>query len=250
MKSQGLREKTAVLTDLRARLARLGRARVAGTPAGVLPLGAAEIAAALPSGGLPSACVHEIAGGRGAVLGFALALLNRLSGPVLWCAASPELYGPGLAAFGFDPRRLLLVRPRGKAETLWAMEEGLRCGALSAAVAESPAAISSKAQRRLQLAAERGGVTGFFLRGDARNAPANFFATSWRVTATTNGASAPRWTLELTRCRGGRTGSWLVEWTHETGDLAVAAPPCDRPHRAPPGEGPVDKDSGAANGRR
>lgn len=234
MKSQGLREKTAALSALRARLAGLspGRAPGAGSPAGVLPLGAAGLDACLP-GGLPSAAVHEIAGARGAVLGFALALLSRLDGPVLWCAAHPELYGPGLAAFGFDPRRLIVVRTRGRAETLWAMEEGLRSKALSAAVAETPADITAKSQRRLQLAAERGGVTGFVLRGAQARGGA-FFATSWRVAPAPAPAetNAARWRLELARCRGGRAGAWLVDWNHETGDLAVAAPPCDRPHRA------------------
>jgi len=225
MQSQRLREKTAVLTELRARLA--GRAQGAGAPTGVLPLGVAGIDAALPGGGLPLAQVHGLAGDS---LGFVLALLRRLTGPVLWCAASPELYGPGLARFGLDPRRLLLVRPRSRAETLWAMEEGLRATGLAAAVAETPANVDARAQRRLQLAAERGRVTGFLL-SPAHAGNAGFLATHWCVKAANATNAAPRWHLELTRCRGGRAGSWLVEWTHETGDLSLASPACDRPHR-------------------
>jgi len=221
----------AVLEELRARIAAAGRG---AAPAPLsLPLGVPEIDGALPKGGLPLACVHEVAGGA-AALGFVLAVLRRLGGarPVLWCLAGLELYGPGLAAFGFDPRRLVLARARRPADLLWAMEEGLRCPALAAVVAEAEE-VGAKAQRRLQLAAEAGGVTGFVLREREAKEGA-FFATSWRLSGAPGGDGAARWRVALARCRGGNTGSWLVEWNHETGDLAVAAPAPDRPDRTRP----------------
>jgi protein ImuA len=216
----------AVLEELRARLSGLG-ARPERVPA--LPLGVPGIDRLLPGGGLPLACVHEVRGEAGPGLGFVLALLRRLSGPVLWCLPAPELYGPGLAGFGLDPGRLLLARARGRTELLWAAEEGLRSKALAAVVAETGEA-GGKAQRRLQLAAESGGVTGFLLReGEGR--PLAFAVTSWRISAVP-GDLAPRWRVDLARCRGGAEGSWLMEWNHETGDLSVAPPAFDRPDRA------------------
>jgi hypothetical protein len=108
---------------------------------------------------------------------------------VLWCLPRPDLYGPGLAAYGLDPARLVLVRTRRDAEILWAMEEGLRTSGVAAVVGEV-GALPAVASRRLQLAAEHSGVTAFVLRrwrdgGQAareRNLP-NAAATRWRVAA-------------------------------------------------------------------
>jgi len=224
---------TATLEQLRVRIAALGCGRRRGL--GVLPLGVPEIDEILPQRGLPLACVHEVASADGAGLGFVLALLRRLRSPlpVLWCLRAPELYGPGLAALGFDPRRLILAKTRGKADLLWAMEEGLRCPKLAAAVAET-GTLGGREQRRLQLAAEAGGVTGFVLRGESGAKTGAFFATSWRLSCAPAGDAGPRWNLELSRCRGGANGSWLVEWNHETGDLSLAAPLLDREDRAQP----------------
>ena len=224
---------TATLEQGRVRIAALGSGRRRGV--GALPLGVAEIDRILPHRGLPLACVHEVVSNDGAGLGFVLALLRRLASPlpVLWCLRAPELYGPGLAALGFDPRRLILTKTRGKADLLWAMEEGLRCPKLAAVVAEA-GSLGGREQRRLQLAAEAGGVTGFVLRGEAGAKSGAFFATGWRLACVPAGDAGPRWDLELSRCRGGADGSWLVEWNHETGDLSLAAPLFDRENRAQP----------------
>src|SRR5712691_12809404 len=100
---------------------------------GVLPFGAVAIDHALPGGGLKLGAVHEIIGKGGdeedgaAAAGFAAGILARLgTDPVLWCLSRPDLYGPGLMAYGFDPARLVLVAARRDDEILWAVEEGLR----------------------------------------------------------------------------------------------------------------------------
>ena len=159
------------------------RARVRALEAGdagrraVLPLGPAALDACLPGGGLPLAGLHEIAGERaewdgGVALGFALALLSRVlakaEGPLLWVGARLDLHAPGLAAFGIDPARLALVRAGAEPDRLWALEEGLRAregrGAAFAAVLGEVATLDRTAGRRLQLAAEAGGLPCFVLR--------------------------------------------------------------------------------------
>ena len=55
---------------------------------------------------------------------------------MLWCLPRPDLYGPGLAAYGLDPARLVLVRAPCDSEILWAMEEGLRAPGIAAVVGE------------------------------------------------------------------------------------------------------------------
>lgn len=224
----------ATLEQLRVRIAAIGRGR-RHRGLRTLPLGVAAIDSLLPGGGLPLACVHEVASLDGAGLGFVLALLRRLGSPlpVLWCLRRPELYGPGLAALGFDPSLLILTRTRGKADLLWAMEEGLRCPKLAAVVAET-GPLGGREQRRLQLAAEAGGVAGFVLREECGASTGAFFAASWRLACAPAGDGGPRWRVELKHGRGAN-GSWLVEWNHETGDLSLAAPVLDRPDRAQPG---------------
>src|ERR1700680_1209947 len=84
-------------------------------------------------------------------------------GVVLWCLPRPDLYGSGLAAHGLDPGQVVLVRAPRDAEILWAMEEGLRAPGIAAVVGEV-GTLPAVVRRRLQLAAERSGITAFLLR--------------------------------------------------------------------------------------
>ncbi len=226
----------ALLKDLRARIRRLerhapgaGNAYETEDASGPLPFGVGDIDAALPWGGLPRACLHEVGGGDGAATGFCAALLARFAGGggvALWCRRGRGLYGPGLATFGLDPERLIVVRGRSGTDVLWAMEEGLRSGSPAAVLGEADA-VTPTAARRLQLAAEGGGVTALLLRpaGKATPSPA---VTRWRVSAApstiSGGGVGIRWKVELLRCRGGGSRSWFVEWHNgTTGGFSVAA---------------------------
>ncbi len=209
-------------------------------------LGVAEIDSALGEGGPRRAALHEISGA--AADGFAALLAGRLAarngGAVLWCMAwrgdGGDLYPPALAAFGLDPSRLVLVRCRGRAGMLSAMEEGLRCSALAAVLGEADRPPDTIAARRLQLAAESGGVAGFMLLHGAMSCGATSRGASRRHGANTPGAMAPIhppspaasrwrvdhaprgcWRLALLRCRGGGAGAWTVEWNEKTLCLAV-----------------------------
>ncbi len=232
----------ALLASLRARIERIGGGASAERPREALPLGIAAIDAVLRGGGLPRGCLHEVVAAdpsAAAASGFAAVLLARLAGDggsVVWCRRHPglhatKLYGPGLAAFGLDLRRLLMVRARREIDVLWAMEEGLRSGAVSAVLGEV-AAPPPIALRRLQLAAETGGTTSLLLRPFGAPIAAGSATTRWRV------ASAPshpltrpavRWRVELLRCRAAAPAGWLLDWCHETHRLGVAAELRDRP---------------------
>src|SRR5215472_6132611 len=161
--------KSILLTELRERVRRIERSAVAAR--GVLPFGVAAIDRILPGGGLARGALHEILGAGGdeedgaLAAAFAAAILGRLEkdGMVLWCLPRLDLYGPGLAAHGLDPGHLILVRAPRDDAILWAMEEGLRAPGIAAVVGEV-GALPAVASRRLQLAAERSGVTAFLLR--------------------------------------------------------------------------------------
>ncbi len=162
---------------------------------------------------------------------------------MLWCLPRPDLYGPGLAVLGLDPARLVLVRAWRDAEILWAIEEGLRATGVAAVVGEV-GAFPAVASRRLQLAAERSGVTAFVLRRWRDGAQAarerdlpNAAATRWRIAALPSlparaepGIGHPRWRVELLRCRGGAPACWEVEVADATGSLSLAATLADRPN--------------------
>jgi protein ImuA len=246
--------RAADLTALRERIRRLEQ------PARhtVLPFGAAAIDAGLPEGGLALGALHEIVGAAAdeedgaAAAGFIAGILARLGprssagrageGPVLWCLKRPDLHGPGLAAHGLDPARLVLVRARRDEDILWAMEEGLRLPGLAAVVGEI-GRLPMAAARRLQLAAEHSGVTALLLsrwrnaaEAAAERTRPSAAVTRWRIgtlpavdMAEMPGIGRPRWRVELMRVRGGVPGSWEVEVADATGHVRVSADVADRP---------------------
>ncbi len=261
------------LLTLREQVRRIERPTA--TAHGVVPFGVAAIDRALPGGGLARGALHEILGAHrdeedGALAAaFAADIVARLATPgdsiVLWCLARPDLYGPGLAAHGLDPARLMLVRAARDAEILWAIEEGLRAVGVAAVVGEV-GSLPDVASRRLQLAAARSGVTALLLRrwysaGRAaceRNLP-NAAATRWRIAALPSrsistrldtpfpplprgrrgffaepGIGHLRWRVELLRSRGGKPACWEVEvregrMADATDSVSLAATLADRP---------------------
>jgi protein ImuA len=207
--------------------------------------------------------LHEILGAGGdeedgaLAAAFAAGILGRLTvsgdGMVLWCLPRPDLYGPGLAAHGLDPGRVVLVSTPRDTEILWAMEEGLRAPGIVAVVGEV-GTLTATASRRLQLAAEHSGITAFLLRrwrhgGQAARERAlpNAAVTRWRITAMPSqpppipsparggglvwgpGVGRLRWRIELLRCRGGEPACWEMEVPDATDHVSLAAALADRP---------------------
>lgn len=224
-------DRDAVLAALRGRIARLERAGAAAALAqgeAAVPL-APPIDAALPQGGLARAALHEVlAANAGAAAGFAALVLARARGTVLWIAAEPDAWPPGLMRFGLSPADLVLVQAPRPADGLWAMEEALRCPAVAGALLLGNG-LDLTAARRLQLAAETGGGIGLLLRPDTAEPPPSAAVTRWRVGALPGSGSAPhdlgdpRWSLELLRSRGGRPGRWDAVWRAAAERLDVHA---------------------------
>jgi protein ImuA len=228
------------LRDQVARLERLGTTtQNRSGPLRPVTLGAANLDGHLPWGGLPRAALHEVAGEGAdreegaAAAGFASLWLARLQdvGPVLWIVragsrAAIDLHAHGLHQQQLDPKRLILVAARRDDEALWAMEEGLKAKSLGAVLGEVEK-LDLTASRRLQLAAETGGVTAFVLRRwrlmerAARDATQPIAAvTRWRVTALPT-ESEICWQVDLVRCRGGRPNTWIMEKAHGSDELSI-----------------------------
>lgn len=243
-------DKAAILADLRSRVR--GLEGVGGAAGDVLGLDVPTIDAALAGGGLPLGCLHEIhataaagdgrAGDDGAAVGFAALLLARLAArtgrSVLWLGRDADLHAPGLVRYGLTPDRLVLARGRRPADLLWALEEAARSAAIAAVVGEVAGA-DLTASRRLQLAAEAGGVTTFLLRRHGAGMTSSA-VTRWRVAGLASrpvagepGIGHPRWQLDLLRCRGGRPGGWPVEWRGPAAGLVLADPAGTAPTNIP-----------------
>jgi protein ImuA len=227
--------KAAVLAELRGRIRRMeGIGGADGTR--LLPLGVPAVDQALPDGGLPLGCLHEVIGENdpfnSVATGFSAAILARIAerqGEVIWVTRGDDLYAPGIAAYGLKPERLIVVRARRDTDILWAMEEALRCRTLGAVLGEI-GDIDMVASRRLQLVAEASGVTGLLLRSADRRLGATASVTRWGLSAAPSqpingepGLGLPRWRTRLLRCRGGQPGEWLLEW-HGGGFTLVDAP--------------------------
>ena len=216
---------------------------------------------ALPRDGLAPDGVHEAAGASemdaAAAAGFLAALLRRLErrdgrDTVLVCqdpAAAGRFgrpYGPGWIALGHDPQRFVIARPARAGDVPWIVEQGLRSACLAAVVAET-GRIGFTASRRLSMAAREGRTPALLLCLDGIET-ASAAATRWHVASLPGGAEpfdaravgAPRWRLELKRCRGGRPQRRDVEWDHETGDFHMVAALAHRP-AAPVADGPAER---------
>jgi protein ImuA len=98
-------------------------------------------------------------------------------------AESGAPYGPGLEIFGLRPERLLTVAAAHRRDLLWAMEEALRCRAVSAVIGELRGhEIDGVAVRRLSLAAAESGALALLLRASPPS-DASTAATRWIVSA-------------------------------------------------------------------
>lgn len=265
------------LVQLRQRIACIPAMRTEPrVPAALLSTALPAIDAYLRNAAVPLGAVHEIAGHAGdeeqgaASAGFlALSLnANAASGWIAWVTQDADLYAPGLAAFGLDLRRLILVSARRDAEVCWALEEALGSRALSA-VAGEVGVLTLNATRRLQLAAERAGIPCFLLRrwrtkelAERQRAQPIAAVTRWRISPHLESrlldsrllesrepdrdlGMAPelgriRRRLDLWRCRNGAAASWIMEFDHADDEriaafpVAVAAALADRSIPATP----------------
>jgi protein ImuA len=183
-----------------------------------------------------------------AALGFALAMMAEQAAEratcrnlVLWCftkSAAREWgrpYGPGLRAFGLDPALFLIVEARTVEDAVWALEEGLKSRALTAALAQAEIK-APLAARRLSLAAQAARTPCLLLSTHQQwGLPGTL--TRWRIAARrsdptpfdVSAPGAPSWQLTLERCRGEAPGrNFIVEFSHESFRLNLSAASSDR----------------------
>jgi hypothetical protein len=164
-----------------------------------------ELDAVLPGGGWQAGTIVElmpVATGIGE-LRLLLPALARITaaGRHVTLIAPPYIpFAPALSQHGVRLERLLVIQAQQAEDILWAAEQSLRCRSFGAVLAW-PATIRGREIRRLQLAAEAGGSTGFLYRDvDAarESSPAALRLKLQRV----EGALQ----IDVVKCRGGRNG--------------------------------------------
>ncbi|MEZ6102234.1 MAG: hypothetical protein R3E01_25130 [Pirellulaceae bacterium] len=117
----------------------------------------------------------------------------------------------------------MVVHPRDESDELWALDQILRCSAVGSVWCCLPR-LSSRDFRRLQLAAEQGGVLGMLVRPERVRGQPSWAEMQWLVQPLPAAVaeSSRRWRLQLVRCRGGVAGGSLEVWGDEsTGELQV-----------------------------
>jgi protein ImuA len=198
--------------------------------------GANELALATPAG------VHEWFGVAHAAHGWApplgillhLALRSLEGGPgcVVWigrrCWPYPHvLNGAGL-------QRSIFVDPPDGASRLWTIDLAARCPGVAAVVADG-SGLDMAATRRLQLASEAGSALVLCARPPNEVDHLSAATTRWLVRCAPAADRAPRWIVELLRCKGVQPESEVlrtVEWKGAQGGVVVHAALVDRPDPA------------------
>lgn len=183
----------------------------------------------LPYGGLPRGSIHEVKSTNlAAALAFAAILSARghERGNIVYIAPDRSLYPLGLSPLGVKPDQLLYLCTRKPQDLAWAVMEALRCSQVSAVIALLHG-LDLTASRRLQLAAETSQVTGFLL-GRTNSAPIAAPITRWIISPVNGkavqGFDEPVWAVDLSYCRGGHPGKWILEWRGEKLNTVFAQP--------------------------
>ncbi len=109
-------------------------------------------------------------------------------------------FAPALSQQGVRLERLLVIQAQQAEDILWATEQSLRCRSFGAVLAW-PAAVRDREIRRLQLAAEAGGSTGFLYRSVDAARAASPAALRLKLQRVANALQ-----IDVVKCRGGRSG--------------------------------------------
>ncbi|HEX5171782.1 MAG TPA: Error-prone repair protein ImuA [Cyclobacteriaceae bacterium] len=215
--------RTDILKDLQADILRMQGFKSFNNPA--LDIGLGPIKDFFPNSSFPLGAIHEFlcskAEDSASTIGFIAGLLSSLmgnKGATLWISSSRTLFPPALKSFGIEPDRFVFLDLEKERDVVWAMNEALKCSALSAVVGEIRE-IDFTNSRRLQLAVEQSQVTGFILRNSYRKLNTTACVSRWRVTQLPSesvdnlpGIGFPKWRVELLRMRNGKTGVWDIQW--------------------------------------
>jgi protein ImuA len=188
--------------------------------------------------------LHELCpagpGAEAAAIGFGLGLASAWGGQVFWAgeegvfAEEGAPYPPGLAQFGLDLKRLIVIRAAKREEVMWAAEEALSASGavVICSLSGRGKPLNLKATRRLLLFAERNHARCLLVRPLAEASAA---WTRWRVSPAQS--SDDPYELGLMRNRAGPSGArYTIQWSAHARRFADLA----RDRSAASEHGPAD----------
>jgi len=130
--------------------------------------------------------------------------LCQPAGAMVAVDSQNHLSAQGLATFGMDLSRIVMVRPTSERETLWVCEESLRCEGVRVVWAELKH-LTGTSFRRLQLATEAAGGIGFLVRpAEALHQP-SWAEVRLLVRPQPTGVESPGFRVKAVYCRGEAT---------------------------------------------
>ena len=191
-------------------------------------IGLGEIENSFPGGVFPKKAIHEFitiqpehsAASDGFIAGL-LSVLMENGAACVWVSTTRHLFPASLSLFNVEPERIIFMDVQSEKDVLWITEEAIKCAGLAAVVAELNN-VSLIESRRLQLAVETSGVTGFILRKDGNKKASTVATARWKVSPLPSvtqdglpGIGFPRWQVELLKVRNGNPGSFILEWAGE-----------------------------------
>jgi protein ImuA len=231
-------DKRKLAKELQAKInAMQGLGKSSGEPA---ITGLAPFDAAFPGHIFPTAAIHEFVSYESAhaasTNGFITAFAGKIikdGGICLWIGSEKKIFAPGLRHFGLEPDRVVFIHTTKQKDKLWIMEEALKCEELAVVVGEMKE-LGFTESRRLQLAVEHSGVTGFIHRVSPRFENAVACTTRWKIVPLASitdeglpGIGNSCWDVQLLKVKNGRPDSWQVSWTGQrflsvnTGHLSI-----------------------------
>lgn len=205
----GPEHRSALMAELRGRAAAIAT-NPAMDSANRFSTGSRALDACLPGGGLKRGWLCEWVAGHDASGASTLAMLAAAStmtdrnreahvgetddstseraaephrGPIIVIDPSGTFHAAGAIACGISPQRIVVCRPNNRRDSVWAIDQALRCSSVAAVWCALPWNFDDRDARRLQLAAEEGRTPGLFvLPSSARTRP-SFAAVRWHVAA-------------------------------------------------------------------
>jgi protein ImuA len=186
--------------------------------------GLAPFDSAFPGRVFPVGAVHEFISYEPAhaasTNGFITSLAGKFmkTGGLCFWIGKKNIFPSGLKHFGVEPDRIIFIDAQKHNDTLWIIEEALKCEALAAVVGEIKE-LGFTESRRLQLAVERSGVTCFIHRFQPRAENAVACTARWKVTPLASiinddlpGLGHSCWDIQLVKVKNGRPDSWQISW--------------------------------------
>lgn len=215
--------KANIIQQLQKALLPLQGYKPAGANSIRVPLG--PVNRAFPEQIFPTGAVHEFistgAETTSATSGFIAGITSFLAARQslsIWISAKRQVFPPALVRFGLLPHQIVFIDASSEKDRIWVMEEALKCEGLAAVTAEI-SDLDFTASRRLQLAVEQSGVTGFLIRQQPRRLNTLASIARWYISpaASSNyhqlpGIGFPRFTVQLDKIRNGKPGQWQLEW--------------------------------------